>query len=55
MAKIRETTFENSGHAIRSVHAKSHGLIEAELTVFDGLPPALAQGIFARAAAAIRS
>lgn len=49
MAKIRETTFENSGHAFRSVHAKSHGLIEAELTVFDGLPAALAQGIFARA------
>lgn len=49
MAKVRQTTFENSGHAIRSVHAKSHGLLTAELTVFDGLPPALAQGIFAHA------
>lgn len=49
MAKIRETTFENGGHAIRSVHAKSHGLLEAEITVFDRLPAPLAQGIFAEA------
>lgn len=48
MAKIRETTFENSGHAIRSVHAKSHGLLTAELEVWDGLPAVLAQGIFAK-------
>lgn len=51
MAKIRETTFENSGHAIRSVHAKSHGLLQGELSVIPGLPPALAQGIFATARA----
>lgn len=49
MGTIREKTFENSGHAFRSVHAKSHGLVEAEMTVFDGLPAALAQGIFAQA------
>lgn len=47
MATIREKTFRDSGHAIRSVHAKSHGLIEAELEIFDGLPSVLAQGIFA--------
>jgi hypothetical protein len=49
MAKIRKTTFENGGHAIRSVHAKSHGLLEAEMSVFEGLPAPLAQGIFAEA------
>lgn len=48
MAKIRETTFEDSGHAIRSVHAKSHGLLQAELDVLDNLAPFLAQGIFAK-------
>lgn len=45
---ISETTFKHSGHAIRSVHAKSHGLLRGELRVLDGLPAALAQGIFAR-------
>lgn len=46
-AQIRETTFENSGHATRSVHAKGHGILQAELEIFEGLPP-LAQGIFSR-------
>ena len=45
---ISETTFKHSGHAIRSVHAKSHGLLRGELRVLQGLPPTLAQGIFAR-------
>ena len=43
-------TWGNYGHAVRGVHAKSHGLLEGELRVLDGLPPALAQGVFARAA-----
>ena len=46
---ISETTFNNSGHATRSVHAKSHGLLIGELHVLDNLPPYLAQGIFAKA------
>ena len=46
--KIEQTTFEDSGHAIRSVHAKSHGLLRGELRVLAGLPPTLAHGIFAR-------
>ena len=46
--EIEQTTFEHSGHAIRSVHAKSHGLLRARLRVLDGLSPTLAQGIFAR-------
>lgn len=45
--KISETTYKDSGHATRSVHAKSHGLLRAELQVLDNLPPLLAQGIFA--------
>lgn len=48
MLGIAETTFKHSGHAMRSVHAKSHGLLMGELTVLDNLPPYLAQGIFAK-------
>ena len=44
---ILETTYENSGHAIRSVHAKSHGIVRGVFTVREGLEPHLAQGIFA--------
>jgi hypothetical protein len=44
---IQETTFRDSGQALRAVHAKSHGLLEGELEVLDGLPPALAQGLYA--------
>lgn len=46
---ISSTTYKHSGHATRSVHAKSHGLLVGELTVLDGLAPAYAQGIFAQA------
>jgi hypothetical protein len=45
---ILETTSQDYGHAVRSVHAKSHGLLEGELSVLDGLPAELAQGLFAR-------
>ena len=48
MRKISETTLKDGGHAIRSVHAKSHGLLEGELEVADGLSPLLAQGLFAK-------
>lgn len=34
-------------HAVRSVHAKNHGIAIGRLDVADGLPPHLAQGIFA--------
>jgi hypothetical protein len=46
--EILETTSADYGHAVRSVHAKSHGLLEAEFTVADNLPPELAQGLFAQ-------
>ena len=48
MRGIQETTFEDYGHAHRSVHAKSHGLLEGQLTVLSGLTPMLAQGLFAQ-------
>lgn len=50
MHGILETTWSDYGHSVRSVHAKSHGLLEGELQVLDGLPPELAQGVFARPA-----
>jgi len=46
--RILETTSQDYGHAVRSVHAKSHGLLEGMLALFDGLPAELAQGIAAR-------
>ena len=46
MSKINETTFNNSGIAFRSVHAKSHGLLRGSLMV-PNLPAVLAQGMFA--------
>ena len=48
LAEIMETTAEDMGHAIRSVHAKSHGFVAATLTVPPGLAPELGQGLFAR-------
>ena len=43
---ISATTYKDSGHATRSVHAKSHGLLHGQLQVLDGLSPELAQGLF---------
>jgi hypothetical protein len=47
MRGISEKVFKDSGHAVRSVHAKGHGLINGTLRVLDNLPPVLAQGLFA--------
>jgi hypothetical protein len=49
LQSISEITYKDSGHAFRSVHAKGHGLLNATLEVPAGLPPTLAQGIFAKA------
>ena len=49
MREILETTWADHGHAVRSVHAKSHALIDAALEVSADLPGPLAQGLFARA------
>ena len=54
VAKLNETfdtiltrVADDSGHAVRSVHAKSHGILEGVLRIDADLPPALAQGLFA--------
>jgi hypothetical protein len=45
---ISQTTLKNAGSPLRSVHAKSHGLLFGQLTVPDNLPGTLAQGLFAK-------
>ncbi len=44
---ILTTTSRDYGHAVRSVHAKAHAVLEGVFTVEAGLPPELAQGLFA--------
>ena len=48
LTKIQKKTLEDGGHAIRSVHAKSHGLLDVQVIVPQGLPIDLAQGLFAK-------
>lgn len=48
LLKISETVHRDEGHAYRSVHAKSHGLLQGELEVLPGLPEVFAQGVFLR-------
>lgn len=47
--EILETTRESYGHAVRAVHAKAHAILQGTLTIDAGLPPELAQGLFATA------
>jgi hypothetical protein len=47
MLTIAEKTYADGGHALRAVHAKSHGLLRVRVEVADDLPPELAQGVFA--------
>jgi hypothetical protein len=48
LRKISEITYKDHGHADRSVHAKSHGLLQGELEVTARDHAALAQGLFAK-------
>lgn len=48
MRYISERTFADGGHAIRPVHAKTHGILGGYLEVLAGLPEDLAQGLFAK-------
>ena len=48
MRKVQETTLEHEGRALRSVHAKSHALVQGEMEVAADLPVDLAQGLFGR-------
>lgn len=47
---ILETTASDHGHAVRAVHAKSHGILRGTMRVHEGLAPELAQGMFSIAA-----
>lgn len=47
MVDMAATMAAHTGHAMRAVHAKGHGLLKGELRVLDGLPQQLAQGLFA--------
>lgn len=49
LRKISETTYRQSTYPTRSLHTKSHGLIYAEMEIYDNLPEHLAQGMFAQA------
>src|SRR5262245_30506860 len=39
---------EGSGRAVRGVHAKTFGVVQAEVQILRNVPPAYAQGIYAR-------
>lgn len=47
LSAISETTLKDYGRGVRSVHAKSHALLQGTFTVRDGLQQDLAQGLFA--------
>ncbi len=47
IARINRETFELHRHAVRQAHAKSHGILRGELTIYDDLPEDLRQGLFA--------
>jgi len=47
LLSMSKTMHEHTGHGLRSVHAKSFGLLRGSLEVLGDLPPALAQGLFA--------
>ncbi len=49
LMKISTTTNKDGRHALRSVHAKSHAILQGTLTVPSKLPEGLAQGLFAQA------
>ena len=47
MTTESEIVEKRQGHAVRASHAKSTACVTGELVVADGLPPELAQGLFA--------
>ena len=48
MHEIMHKIGDRQRHTTRAVHLKSHALVKAELTVKDGLPETLAQGLAAQ-------
>ena len=49
LTDIMRKTYASEGHAMRSVHTKSHAILKGELEVYEDLPPYLAQGLFTKA------
>jgi hypothetical protein len=49
LRSISEQTLQDSGPVLRSVHAKTHGILQGEIEVPPALPEYLAQGLFAKA------
>ena len=45
---IQDITADHYKHGLRAVHAKAHAIARGTLTVRDGLPPEVAQGMFAQ-------
>src|SRR5215468_8717391 len=46
--KVRESPVaEGSGRAVRGAHAKTFGVVKAEVQILRNIPPAYAQGIYA--------
>lgn len=50
MMRMNQLVFDKHRHAKRDAHAKSHGVLVGHVTVYDKLPPHLAQGVFAKRA-----
>ena len=48
LSGIRERTYRKTGHARRTLHAKSHGIVRGTLSVLGNLPSELAQGMFSK-------
>ena len=48
MTQQSETVEERERHAVRASHAKSSACVVGELVIASGLPPELAQGLFAK-------
>ncbi len=46
MARVNKRVFDQNRHATRDAHAKSHGVLRGELTVYENLPDPLRQGVF---------
>src|SRR5262245_31038415 len=46
---VRESPLtEGSGRAVRGAHAKTYGVVKAEVQILRNVPPAYAQGIYAK-------
>ncbi len=48
MARANKLVFDKHRHGVRDAHAKSHGVLRAELRVLPDLPDHLRQGMFAQ-------